>query len=99
MKNYDYILNQNNNNNLICEGYLYNKENRASRTNGWRCVNRKCKSIGSIDENDTFISLSAHTHQADEVRNKKLIALNKIKQIALTSGSRNLEIITEVTCE
>lgn len=95
MKNYQKIKNQRDNENIVCDGYIYNKDNRKNKV-GWRCFNRKCNSIGQIDENDIF-SCSSHNHNSDEAKTKRLLVMRNIKAESLNSAKSNPQIITENT--
>lgn len=96
MKNYELIKNKNNNNNLICDGYIYNADNRENRKGNWRCSIRKCRSIGSVNENEFFLH-SEHNHEPNKKNMKMKKAIAEIKYNAEKTLESNMKIVTDVT--
>lgn len=97
MKNFTKILNQKETYNLIHENFIYTKENRTNKAWGWRCADRKCSSVGIVSENEVFIVVKPHNHQADRIKVEKKIALSKMKEKATTSCENITDVITSVT--
>jgi hypothetical protein len=80
MKNFYFIKNQKGTENLICENFMYTKGNRANKTWGWRCSDRKCCGVGLTNENVYFETVKAHNHDPVDVKIENLKALLKIKE-------------------
>lgn len=98
MKNYQLVKNKKQNYNLICDDYVYNKENRVKKGSQWRCKNRKCQAFGIISEtNDMFVITSTHNHQSNYIKAKTEIALSNIKEETRRGERSNMSIITDET--
>jgi hypothetical protein len=97
MSNFEKIRNRLQNENLIHKNYLFNKETRSLKKNEWRCKNRNCKVVGSINFENFFIIIGIHNH--DNFANKiaALKAIQTINNKATLNIKSNLEIVTSVT--
>jgi hypothetical protein len=97
MKNYEFIKNQKDNNNLIHEDFIYNKDNRQKIINQWRCVVRTCQSVGILQNDDTFERQSMHNHPNFGSKINKMKALVQIKESVNRNSGNNLNIVTGIT--
>jgi hypothetical protein len=97
MKNYEKILNQNKNYNLIHDNFIFNAETRKNKTNGWWCKDKKCQVVGSISKEDVFEIIGVHVDSNSFAYIEKQKALNVLKENALKNGYQNIKTITEVT--
>jgi hypothetical protein len=77
MKNYELVVNQRNNTNLIHSGNIYNKDYTKSSVNTWRCCDRRCKGRGEINDLDVFVVINDHNHGIEESK----ILRNKISTV------------------
>lgn len=97
MTNYERYKNQKNNDNIIWNFYIYNKETRKSNINEWRCSKKDCKAIGSVDDTDNFVASYEHNHTNHKIKIEKNLAVQLIKKKAKEGECNNIKIVTEVT--
>lgn len=96
MKNYEFIKNKNNNNNILYNDFIFNADNRSNHKGSWRCQDRKCRSTGYIDINDEFKS-TIHNHCSNVLKIIKLKTLSEIKEKAKITYEPNMRIVTAIT--
>jgi hypothetical protein len=95
MKNYEFITNQRNGKNLICENHIYNIMKNKENKNLWRCHIRTCTGVGEINKEDNFVCIVGHTH--GDVKDKiiRLKFMQRIKLKSLKIEHSKIKIITE----
>ena len=97
MQNYTLLENKRRNKNLVHENFIFNKETRKDRGNAWRCSDRKCPSVGTINNDGAFVLSLPHNHTSMEIKIAKTRAIQSIVRETVNTGASNLKIITTVT--
>jgi hypothetical protein len=97
MTNYEKVINEKKNTNLIHENYIYNSDNRTNKSEcKWRCQNRKCSARGYIN-NDDFVLIGVHTHAFDPIKIKNFKTIVELNAKSTVNMGTNISIITSIT--
>lgn len=97
MKNYFFIKNQRKNDNIISNGYMYNKDNRTDALNKWRCSYRKCKVVGCIGDDDVFTFTGQHLDKQNLEKMNVKTKMCELNKEILTTHKIPLKIVTDIT--
>jgi hypothetical protein len=84
---------------IVVNNHIYNFLKNENENNTWRCVNRKCPGRISTDNSNNVISQIKHNHDADLYKVKKILLSSKLREKALYSFKKPLDIVTDLTSE
>lgn len=98
MASFEKIKNQRGNENIILNGYIYNKHRSSEVKTLWRCKNRKCSGMLEVDFLQQVKILKEHDHPEMGEDIFKLKISNKLKKSSNLHGSYQ-KLITNITKE
>jgi hypothetical protein len=80
---------------LVHNNFMYNKDKIQEGNTRWRCMNRACKGVVYLDENNSIVKTVEHSHSPvpDKIRKRK--ALNRIKERLMNTSENAVDIIVD----
>ena len=95
------VKSQKNADQIIFDNYIYEKKRVLTNHISWRCTIKSCSStavsvIDYMTNLSSFRILSQHNHAADTIISTKKIALEKMKEMVVTTNSSPRNIVFRV---
>ncbi|XP_077297621.1 uncharacterized protein LOC143919269 isoform X6 [Arctopsyche grandis] len=92
----DRIVSQMHRDQLLHDGYRLRRDRiLANGDVSWRCTQKKCSGRVKVNQNNVIVVVSEHNHASDPDRNEAFKIVAKIRQQAIMTNEKPLQIIQQ----